>query len=534
MEQMEVGPGERRQLVRERVGAVDPLALFRALSADGRAPHAVLLESSDIHHRTAERSLGCADPCLRIAYRQGAWRMEALNRTGAKVLRVVEPRLGFAVELCRASGAGGLPVLTGRLPPPPRSGTEERSRLRAVGPMDLLRVVHGAFRPVGPERFPAGGLLGIFAYDLIDCFEELPREQEDPHPVPDFVFYLADNMFLVDHLRDRCLFTATVLGVEDVAEELALARERLARFEALASSVVEDGGPPAAPRIPGTAVAVDLDDEEYAAVVRELKERILAGDIFQVVPSRSFRVPVSEPPLAVYRRLRVLNPSPYMFFVRLGEETLLGASPETALRVTAATRRVEIRPIAGTRPRGLVAGQVDADLDARYEAELKLDRKEQAEHMMLVDLARNDVARVSEPGTRRVDRLLTVEKYSHVQHLVSHVSGVLRGDLDALHAYLATMNMGTLTGAPKVEAMRLLRQAERTRRGFYGGGVGYYMFNGDFDTAIVIRSILFHSGEAVVRAGAGIVHDSIPHREAEETRAKARAPLAALGVEGLR
>ncbi|MBM4119258.1 anthranilate synthase component I, partial [bacterium] len=286
------------------------------------------------------------------------------------------------------------------------------------------------------------------------------------------------------------------------------------------------------------AVATDLDDAAYAAVVARCQAHIRAGDVFQIVPSRSFCAPCAEAPLAVYRRLRALNPSPYMFFLRLGELTLLGASPETALKVSRAPASgaadgvwdLSIRPIAGTRPRGRRGEQIDPDLDSRYESELKLDAKELAEHVMLVDLARNDVARVSEPGSRLAEALFVVEKYSHVQHLVSRVTGRLAAGLDPLHAYLATMNMGTLTGAPKVEAMRLLRRFEPTRRGFYGGAVGYYLLDGEFDTAIVIRSLLLADGRAIARAGAGVVYDSLPAREAAETRHKARAPLAALGL----
>jgi anthranilate synthase component 1 len=219
-----------------------------------------------------------------------------------------------------------------------------------------------------------------------------------------------------------------------------------------------------------------------------------------------------------------------MFYVCRPEDTLFGASPETAVKVVG--RRVEIRPLAGTRPRGLDAdGAVDPDLDSRFEAELRMDEKELAEHMMLVDLARNDVARVSQSGTRRVDRLLAVDRYSHVMHLVSYVSGCLRDDLDALHAYAASMNMGTLVGAPKIRAAELLRELEATRRGPYGGAVGYLSCDGEMDTAIVIRSALARGGTAFVRAGAGVVYDSDPRAEAMETRRKARAVLKALGGE---
>ena len=193
---------------------------------------------------------------------------------------------------------------------------------------------------------------------------------------------------------------------------------------------------------------------------------------------------------------------------------------------------VEIRPIAGTKPRGIVNNDIDKDLDSRYETELKIDEKELAEHTMLIDLARNDIAKVSKPGSRYVNEPFIVEKYSHVQHLVSNVKGTLKDDLDALHAYLASMNMGTLTGAPKIEAMKLIRQVEKTKRGFYGGAVGYITPNGDLDSAIVIRSMRLKDNKAYIRAGAGIVYDSIPKNEFEETEKKAKACLKAISLAG--
>jgi len=239
--------------------------------------------------------------------------------------------------------------------------------------------------------------------------------------------------------------------------------------------------------------------------------------------------PCPDEPLDVYRRLRELNPSPYMFYLNTPNTILLGSSPELNLRVSGTdTRNVEIRPIAGTKPRGRVGKDIDADTDFRYEAELKLDRKELAEHMMLVDLARNDIARVAEPGSRVVTELLIAEKYASVQHLVSNVKGELAKELDALNAYLATMNMGTLTGAPKIEAMKLIRLYEKTKRGYYGGAVMYLTVDGQFDSCITIRSLQIKDHTAYVRVGAGIVHDSVPKTEFEETEHKADSCLRAV------
>jgi anthranilate synthase component 1 len=218
-----------------------------------------------------------------------------------------------------------------------------------------------------------------------------------------------------------------------------------------------------------------------------------------------------------------------MFYFKNQVGVLLGSSPETFLKVEGEKEKVvEIRPIAGTRKRGRVNGKLDNDLDSRLENELRMDKKELAEHTMLVDLARNDVAKVSVPGTRHVNKPHLVEKYSHVMHLVSNVSGTLKPELDALHAYLASMNMGTLTGAPKIKAMELLRKYEKQKRGFYGGSVGYLTPSGDFDSCIVIRSMRIKKNKAHIRAGAGIVFDSIPENEAKETTAKAEACLSAI------
>jgi anthranilate synthase component 1 len=280
---------------------------------------------------------------------------------------------------------------------------------------------------------------------------------------------------------------------------------------------------------------VDLSDQEFGALVTRLKDHIVAGDVFQIVASRTFSLSCRDP-LSAYAALRVANPSPYLFYVRGDDSTIFGASPETAVKVHGHPRRVTIRPIAGTAARGkTAAGEIDPDLDARREAALRLDAKETAEHMMLVDLARNDVARVSRAGTRRVTKLLTVDRYAHVMHLVSEVEGELAPGLDALHAYAAAMNMGTLVGAPKVRAAQLLRDLEPSRRGAYGGAVGYLTHGGEMDTAIVIRAAVVRHDRAEVRAGAGIVHDSTPEGEAAETRRKAESVLRAIaGSQGIR
>jgi anthranilate synthase component 1 len=393
---------------------------------------------------------------------------------------------------------------------------DELERLKAPSPADVLRAALSVFD--GVEDCDVLLMPGVFSYDFVDLYEDLPQATEDVLGFPDAVFWIPEVLVAVDHVRSSSeLIVVAAESITDVLETWT------ARISSVAGSTDSTDPLPAQP----VEAKVDLSDEGFVDGVRQLREHIGCGDVFQAVLSRTFSAPCPEP-LDAYWRLRRREPSPYMFYVSAPEATIFGASPETSVRVTDGV--VEIRPIAGTALRGRGAdGEIDRDLDGRREAALRLDEKELAEHMMLVDLARNDVARVARAGSRFVSRLLTVDRYVHVMHLVSYVQGELRADLDALHAYVSAANMGTLVGAPKIEAAKLLRGLESTKRGPYGGAVGYLRANGDMDTAIIIRSATVQDGVAYVRAGAGVVHDSIPESEALETRRKARAVLECLG-----
>jgi anthranilate synthase component 1 len=361
----------------------------------------------------------------------------------------------------------------------------------------------------------------------VDLFEDLQAAAQDPLGFPDFIFWLAESLIVFEQGANPRL-VCTAFGAEDErASERAYfdAAERLA---CLFDRCQAEPAPRQSPPTVAQAVEVDLDDEAYRGVVTSLREHIAAGEIYQIVPSRTFRVPCPQP-LGAYATLRALDPSPYRFFVSGPDHILFGASPETSVRIFEQEGRkmVEVKPIAGTRGRGTTV-----DEDDRLEAEMRLDHKEAAEHMMLVDLARNDVARVSVSGTRRVEKLMTVERYARVMHLVSSVTGVLRGGLDALHALQACLNVGTLTGAPKHRATQLLRETEVTKRGPYGGAIGWITGEGLMDTGVVIRSAVVKDGTAFVRAGAGVVYDSDPQAEADETRRKASALLSVLAAAG--
>ncbi len=502
----------------------DPYALFRAWrTAHPEADGLALFESADTSGGRPTKSLLYTGAALRVEARGRTLTCTACGRGGRFVLAHLEARLGALPH--RREGD----VLTVTTPPPPATEDEE-TRLRAPGLFDPLRALLADWEPAS-ERGTIH-LHGLFAYDLVDAFETLPPRAETGPDTPDLVLHLADGFVLIDHTHGTASVHALLFGPAGEEDSLE-ARRRVQELATLLERTAprsESPPPPAEGRGEAETVRPLLDDEAFAALVARLKEHVRAGDVFQVVPSRAFVQPAPDP-LVAYRALRARNPSPYMFFVELPGAVLFGASPESALTVEGRTGRVAITPIAGTRPRGRRPdGTPDPERDTRLELELRLSEKELAEHNMLVDLARNDVARVSAPGTRRVTDLLRVERYAHVMHLVSRVEGRLADGLDALHATQASLNMGTLTGAPKLKAMELLRRCEPTRRGPYGGAVGYLTAAGDMDTAIVIRSAYVARGLATVQAGAGVVADSDPRLEAEETRHKARAVLEALAA----
>lgn len=344
--------------------------------------------------------------------------------------------------------------------------------------------------------------------------------QNDGIDCPDYSFYLAEYLITIDHQNQQATLKSFCFAQE---EQVNIAKTSLSIAQKLKNidNVLSI-------KAASDEVKTNFNDPEFTGIVKALKYHINIGDVFQIVPSRRFSLACPNT-LASYAQLKQNNPSPYMFYMNDEDFILFGASPESALKYEPENRQLEIYPIAGSRPRGFDAhGNIDPELDARLELELRLDHKEQAEHLMLVDLARNDIARVCQSGTRKVAELMQVDRYSHIMHLVSRVVGKLRPELDALHAYQACMNMGTLTGAPKIKAMQLIYQFEQQKRHSYGGAVGYLTSDGHFDTCIVIRSAFVQNGVAHVQAGCGEVLDSDPQMEADETRHKAAAVLKAI------
>ncbi len=508
----ELAPGEVFALARAFDGHADPIALYDRLTK--RRPDTLLLEAAEPNAPGASRSLVMSRAAVRVTVHGAVARLVPLSPGGHNLLPVVERALSDRAELRREGEA-----VVARFPPV--AAADERSRLVAPAVLDAVRSCLDGLDIVGGDTAHPPMMVGSFAYDLLGAYETLPDAKVDPLAWPDAELWLAEQLVWLEPRRHSIRVLSYAFG-----GERATYHDAVADLAATVAAAEEPGRLEVPVAAPSGEPAVDLDDEAFAQEVTRLKEHIVAGDVFQIVLSRRFSRPCSDP-LMAYARLRAIEPSPYMFYLHGEAGVLFGASPESALAVDE-RRRVTISPIAGTRRRGFRDESIDRDLDGRIEAELRLDEKELAEHMMLVDLARNDVARVSAPGTRVVSRLMDVVRYSRVMHLVSEVTGTLRDGLDALHAYVATMNMGTLVGAPKLEAATLLRRYEAERRGPYGGAVGYVDSRGVMDTCIVIRSAVVKDGVGYVRAGAGVVHDSDPLAEADETRRKAAAVLSIL------
>jgi anthranilate synthase component I len=399
----------------------------------------------------------------------------------------------------------------------------DRGILAAV---EALLAAHRA--PVLPDLPPLhGGLVGYLGYDVVREVEHLPDVPHDDQGLPDAVLSLIGQLAAFDHWRQRVVLIENVLVEPGASEtDLDAAFDRaVGRLDQLA---VEGASPrdepvvdPPDPADPLPEVRSTMRPGRYEAAVEAAKERILDGDIFQVVLSQRFDLELDADPFDVYRVLRQVNPSPYMYFVRHPDVTLVGSSPEPMVQLR--DGRVVSRPIAGTRRRG-----ASDEEDRRLAGELAEHPKEVAEHVMLVDLARNDVGRVAGFGSVRMDELMTLERYSHVMHLTSQVSGRLRDGLGAVDVLRATMHAGTVTGAPKVRAMEIIDELEPVKRGPYAGVVGYLDLSGNLDTAIAIRTMVVRGGVASVQAGAGIVADSDPQAEEAETRSKAAALLAAV------
>ncbi len=474
-----------------------PISVFMKLCLD--EPCAFLFESVEGGEKVARYSfLGCR-PLLTLAHKAGVSRL--LRGEEAAEYRTV----GMVTEGERGERMEGDPL----------------GHLRQV----LRR--YAVYQPPGLPRF-AGGLVGYVAYDAVRAYERLPPGPPDELHLPDSLFMAPELVVVFDHLKHKLLLVANTMpgGEPDVAYR---------RAQALLDRAVERlrGPVPLPPGLPWTRsrpleVRACQTPEDFTAAVERAKAYIRAGDAFQVVLSQRWETRVRSRPLDIYRALRMLNPSPYMFYLSFGDLKVIGASPELLVRVEDGVATT--RPLAGTRPRGATEEE-----DRRLEAELLADEKERAEHVMLVDLGRNDLGRVCNYGTVQVHQLMHVERYSHVMHIVSDIRGQVAEEKDACDVLAACFPAGTLTGAPKVRAMEIIDELEPVRRGIYGGAVGYFSWSGAMDTCIAIRTLVMKGDRVFIQAGAGIVADSDPEAEYNESRNKARALIRALELaeEGL-
>lgn len=531
------------------------LGLVDTVQDGSRPTNTVLLESADIASKQHLTTIAVLAASTQITCSSDSVTLKALDTTdGPQALKAVAQYLSSAVT--RQSDT----ELVLHLPSVAEDSAEEHARLRERSTMEPLRILTD--QVVAHPHLPL--VAGAVAFDYLGTYESLPPVADGANTCPDYLFFNARIILVVDHPTGSCQLVGASLDAAQLSAQMDALEAAINELPAQAASAPAEQAAPAqqatpapsaqqttlapsaqqttapaeqaAPATPAQAAEdtitayPTMSDADFCELVAKMQQHIAIGDAYQVVPSRGFVIDCPQP-LQTYRYLHDADPSPYMFYIATDDFELFGASPESSLLHSAKTGQVAIRPIAGTRPRGFAPdGSIDHELDIRLELELRSDAKEVAEHVMLVDLARNDVARISAPGTRKVTQLLRVDRYSRVMHLVSEVTGQLASDLHPLDAFRASMTMGTLTGAPKLRAAELIRQYEGTRRGSYGGAVGYLRGDGELDTCIVIRSAFARGGKAIVQAGAGVVSDSVPQREADETAHKASNVLRAIAA----
>lgn len=524
------------------------LGLVDTVQDGSRPTNTVLLESADIASKQHLTTIAVLAASTQITCSGDSVTLKALDTTdGPQALKAVAQELSSAVT--RQSDS----ELVLHLPSVAEDSAEEHARLRERSTMEPLRILTD--QVVAHPHLPL--VAGAVAFDYLGTYESLPSVADGANTCPDYLFFNARIILVVDHPTGSCQLVGASLDAAQLSAQMDALEAAInalptqatpaasAQQTTLTASAHQQTASPEAQAAPAPSAqqataqqaAEDtitayptMSDADFCELVAKMQQHIAIGDAYQVVPSRGFVIDCPQP-LQTYRYLHDADPSPYMFYIATDDFELFGASPESSLLHSAKTGQVAIRPIAGTRPRGFAPdGSIDHELDIRLELELRSDAKEVAEHVMLVDLARNDVARISAPGTRKVTQLLRVDRYSRVMHLVSEVTGQLASDLHPLDAFRASMTMGTLTGAPKLRAAELIRQYEGTRRGSYGGAVGYLRGDGELDTCIVIRSAFARGGKAIVQAGAGVVSDSVPQREADETAHKASNVLRAIAA----
>lgn len=499
-----------------------PCDVFGLLTENGQKANTVLLETAEPGTQKSKRSISMVSAAAVIEGTNGVVSINSFNDNGKSFIRELASDNqyinGFSKEVSANTVTYSINYAGKQL-------FSENQRLIEPTIADILYFIVEQIKSKQKADDVSSCLIGAMSFDLIDQYEALPEIEKE---TPDFRFYLADQLVIQEDDSQTAKIIVKGFG-ENAQNTIRLGTAIEAIEQKLQSSQAKPIVFPnahVAKHVSTTEsdYSVDVSDEEFATNVESVKQNIIEGDAFQVVLARTF-VTNCQDAFKAYQVLRQNNPGPYMYYINDGQSQLFGSSPESALKVFD-RNKVSLYPIAGTRKRAFNAdGSINFEQDSKTEFELISDEKEGAEHMMLVDLARNDLAKVIKVGSRQVTQLKRIVKYSNVMHMVSEVIGELRQNIHPMHAYRACANMGTLTGAPKIKAVEIIRNIEKKPRGFYGGAVCIYNANQEFDSAIIIRSAEVSDGKAYVSAGAGIVYDSVPHLEANETRHKAMAVL---------
>lgn len=486
----------------------DALEYFAKLSNYGRDKNAILLEFNDI-------IIGSSNPCLKLKGNKENFEITALNNLGVRFLSFLKKDFKFCDKV-----QYGKNKITGTLKKPKKNVSEDQ-RLRLKSHMDIIRQVAFKFKPTLKPFMHYCGLFGIFSYDFIEHFEVLPEKESDVEE-PYYEFYFLDNLFVMD--KEKIYLIANALIMDDKKEKTY--KECLKTIESY-EKFLKKKIPKIRKYKAKEHIVTDIEKTEFEVVVQKIKKSILEGDIYQAFPSRTIISNYNAEPFNIYKHLRE-SKRPYMFYIN-SEGTLLGANSEMSLKVSGGEEKIiEVKPIASTRPR--FKGKVDIDIENRYEAELKIDFKEIAKHIMAIDLLRNDIAKVAKLGSRHLDNIFVTEKNFNEQHLVSNVKGTLKEDLDCLHAYISCMNR--LSGCPKLEAMKLLRQFEKNKRNFFGGSVCYINPDKDFYGCIIKNTIRLKNKKAYINVNADVVYDTSTEKEYKETEKKEKILLEAIKAAG--
>ena len=504
----------------EAVDYIEPIEFFIKLSNYGRNKNAILLESADASIK--ERSLGSANPCLKVTGKNEEFEIRALSNLGRKFLQFLKGDFKFCDKVEYGNSA-----IKGRLKPARRNVSEDQ-RLKLKTHLDILRTVAFKFKPIEKPFMQYGGLFGAISYDFIDQLEDLPKNAQDNLSDADYEMFFLDNLFVVDHGKNKAYIVANALVMDDKKEKLYKECQNTIDFY---KKVLKKKAPKvkkykkkAFQSTAGTA------KEEFVSAANKIKKHILDGDILLASLSRELITNYNAEPLDIYSQLKQILHG-HMFYINSDNGILLGSSLKMNLRVKGDKEKVvEVNLIGGSNPRGLVNGNIDKDLDNKYEAELKINSEEMARHTMLIDFARNDLARISEKESKYTDRLYSIEKHSNLQYLLSNVKCTLRNELDALHAYLATMN--AQVGIPKIGAIKLLKQYEKAKRGFYGGSFCYITPSGDLNSAIIANAVKLKNNKAYIGAEAKIGYNSIPENGFQESENRAKVCINAIKLAG--